>query len=235
MGAVSWVYRVADGIVLKYPRDVNGKVFGKENAIYHIFKQHPPCPYVMQSFYRTPIANFLPAMVESLDTRLRRNQILDKLTVLEVLRVEDRRLVERWAAELCAAVAWLESLGFAHIDLRPPNILFDERDHLKLTDFDCVARIGERPHGNAPPWARLYNDPVTGHGHSGVDGPQNEQFAIGSLLYCMTRGHEPYWQPPGVPEPSVVELFRKGIFPPVESESDMLDCIINRCWNGWYL
>jgi atypical protein kinase C zeta type len=158
-------------------------------------------------------------MVESLDTRLRRNQILDKLTVLEVLRVEDGRLVERWAAELCAAVAWLESLGFAHTDLRPPNTLFDERDHLKLTDFDCVARIGERSHGNAPPWALLYNDPVTGHGHSGVDGPKNEQFAIGSLLYCMTRGHESYWQPPGVPEPSVVELFRKGIFPPVESES----------------
>jgi hypothetical protein len=42
MGAVSWVYRVADGIVLRYPRDVNAKEFGKENDIYDIFEQHPP-------------------------------------------------------------------------------------------------------------------------------------------------------------------------------------------------
>ena len=71
MGAISWVYRITEGIVVKYARDTDA-------------------------------------------------------ADLEVLRVEDRRLVERWAAELSAAVAWLESLGLVHADLRPPNILFDD-------------------------------------------------------------------------------------------------------------
>ncbi|KAK4119031.1 hypothetical protein N657DRAFT_659236 [Parathielavia appendiculata] len=180
---------------------IDAPVFGKESAVYNLLEQYPSSPY-------------------SLDACLRRNQLLHEITVLKVLRVEDRRLVERWAAELCAAVAWVESLGLAHTDLRPPNLLLNERNHLKLTDIDCVARIRESLSGNPPRWARLYNDPVTGHGCHGVDGPETEQSAIGSLLYCMTRGHEPYWQPEGVPRSTLWNY--------------LLDCIIGRCWNGWY-
>jgi atypical protein kinase C zeta type len=70
----------------------------------------------MQSFYRLPTAN---SMATALDIRLRDNQRRDKPTVLEVLRVEPRQLVERWTAQLCAAVAWLESLGLTHNDPAP--------------------------------------------------------------------------------------------------------------------
>ncbi|KAK3332120.1 kinase-like domain-containing protein [Cercophora scortea] len=235
MGAISWVYRITENIVVKYPRDIDAGEIERENAIYDIFEQHTPCPYVMQSFYRTANANFLPFMLPSLDTRLQRNQRREKFKVLQVLRIEDRHLVERWAAELCAAVAWIDSLGLVHGDLRPPNILFDERDHLKLTDFDCVARIGEPSYGNAPPWARLYPDPLTGGGYWGLYDPKTEQFAIGSLLYCMTRGHEPYGHPEeDDPELDVVGLFKKGVFPRLNAEGDVLDCIIDRCWAGWY-
>lgn len=174
-------------------------------------------------------------MLGSLDTRLQRNQRREKFKVLQVLRTEDRRLIERWAAELCAAVAWIESLGLVHGDLRPPNILFDDGDHLKLTDFDCAARIGDESDGNAPPWARLYPDPITGNGHWGRYGPKTEQFAIGSLLYCMTRGHEPYGHPEeDSPDLDVVRLFKLGVFPRVDAEGDAVDCVIDRCWAGGY-
>jgi atypical protein kinase C zeta type len=59
------------------------------------------------------------------------------------------------------------------------------------------------------------------------------QFAIGSLLYCMTRGHEPYWRPED-PDPRISDLFRKGIFPEVNSMGDALDSIIDGCWNTRY-
>ncbi|KAH8907500.1 hypothetical protein BR93DRAFT_944580 [Coniochaeta sp. PMI_546] len=224
MGAISW-----------YARDVGGGEIERESAVYDTMEQHAPCPYVMQSFYRTANANFLPSMLGSLDNRLEANQRREKHEVLQVLRIEDRHLIERWAAELSAAVAWPESLGLVHGDLRPPNILFDERHHLKLTDFDCVARVGETSYGNAPPWARLYTDPLTGMGWWGLYGPKTEQFAIGSLLYCMTRGHEPYEDPEyDGPELDVVRLFKEGVFPRVDAEGDALDCIIDRCWAGRY-
>ncbi|KAL2186539.1 kinase-like protein [Thermothelomyces heterothallicus CBS 203.75] len=234
MGAISWVYRITESIVVKYSRDIGAGEIERENAIYDIFEQYTPCPYVMQSFYRTANANFLPFMLASLDARLKRNQRREKHKVLQVLRIEERHLIERWAAELCAAVAWIESLGLVHGDLRPPNILFDEQDHLKLTDFDCVARIGDASSGNAPPWARLYPDPLTGKGRWGLYGPKTEQFAIGSLLYCMTRGHEPYGHPEDNPELDVVRLFKEGIFPHLNTEGDELDCIIDRSWTGYY-
>lgn len=235
IGAISWVYRITENIVLKYPRDIASAELERENAIYDILERHASCPYIMQSFYRTAKANFLPFMLASLETRLHRNQRCEKYKVLQVLRVEDRRLVECWAAELCAADAWLESLGLVHGDLRPANILFDERDHLKLTDFDCAARIGDASYGSAPPWARLYPDPQTGKGRYGLYGPKTEQFAIGSLLYCMTRGHEPYGSPDeDSPELDIVGLFKRGIFPHVDPEGDVLDYIIDRCWTGWY-
>ncbi|KAK4236027.1 kinase-like domain-containing protein [Achaetomium macrosporum] len=227
-------------IVVRLPRkisksqDINGGEIERENAIYDIFEQHAPCPYVIQRFYRTANAKFLPFMPASLDARLQRNQRREKRKVLQMLRIEDRHLIERWTVELCAAPAWIESLGLVHGDLRPPNILFDERDHIKLADFDCVSRIGDSSYGNASPWARLYPHPLTGKGRWGLYGPKTEQFAIGSLLYCMTRGHEPYGHPEDDPELDVVSLFKEAVFPVVNAEGDVLDCIIDRCWAGCY-
>ncbi|KAK4034362.1 hypothetical protein C8A01DRAFT_49254 [Parachaetomium inaequale] len=175
-------------------------------------QQYKGTPNIASYHNRTAIVKFLPFMLASLDTRLQRNQRREKHKVLQVLRIEDRHLIERWAAELCAAL-----------------------DHLKLTDFDCVARIGDASYSNAPPWARLYPDPLTGKGRWGLYGPKTEQFAIGSLLYCMTRGHEPYGHPEeDNPELDVVRLFKEGVFPRVNAEGDVLDCIIDRCWAGWY-
>lgn len=115
----------------------------REHAIYDILETSTPCPYVIQSFLRTPEANFRPHLSGgTLDGRLRRSQNREVNTVTTVLRTEDRRLAERWTAELSAAVAWLESLDLAHGDLRPTNVLVDADDHLKLTDFGSAKPIG---------------------------------------------------------------------------------------------
>ena len=43
---------------------------------------------------------------------------------------------------LAKGVAWLESLGLAHGDLRPENVLVDKQDRVKIADFDCTNFIG---------------------------------------------------------------------------------------------
>ncbi|KAL4769065.1 hypothetical protein BDW60DRAFT_219232 [Aspergillus nidulans var. acristatus] len=94
--------------------------------------------------------------------------------------------------ELCSAAAWLESLGCVDGDIRPRTLLLDAEDHLKPTDFDGVASIGEPYVGAAFPWARLLG-PEAGSedGTFGMRGARTEQFAIGSVIYTMTRGFEP--------------------------------------------
>ena len=57
--------------------------------------------------------------------------------------------------ELSSAVAWLESHGYAHTDIRPENLILDSDDHLNLTDFDNMEKIGTRACGCAPPMGSL--------------------------------------------------------------------------------
>lgn len=67
-------------------------------------------------------------------------------------------------------------------------------------------------------------------GSFGINGPRTEQFAIGSLLYTMIRGHEPYAELE--PGPHVVDLFQDMKFP--DLGNGCLDAIIDRCWKGLY-
>ena len=234
LGATGWVYQITDQIVLKYAKDTNSNKLERENAIYNVFETQSPCPYVMQSFLRNSEANFLPYLPGgTLENRLQHNQRRENGTVIEVLKIEDRRLIERWTAELCAAVTWLESLDLVHGDLRPANILIDAEDHFKLTDFDCTERIGTMSYGNAPPWTRLQPEDGIGKGSFGFYGRKTEQFAIGSLLYFMTRGFEPYGDM-DKPEGKIVDLFKNKIFPRVQ-EDDTLDHLISSCWMGFYV
>ncbi|KAI1347203.1 kinase-like domain-containing protein [Xylaria sp. FL0043] len=243
IGAISFVYRLTDQIVIKYARNPQSGEIERENAIYDMLGRYPPSPYILQSFLRTPIANFLPYIPGgTLDQLLQSNQILESVPdgqrrrprVVGVRKLEPRRLVERWTAELAAADAWLESLGYAHADLRPTNILLDEAPsgaHLKLTDFDCAERYGRPCGGGGAPWVRLQGTEAGDEaGRWGVLGPRTEQFAIGSIVYCLTRGVEPYHDK----GPEVIRLLRNMVFPPLSADEDALDSIIHHCWFGLY-
>ncbi|KAF4627292.1 hypothetical protein G7Y89_g10863 [Cudoniella acicularis] len=119
--------------------------------------------------------------------------------------------------ELSNAAAWLESFGYVHTDIRPANLLLNMHDYLKLTDFDCMEKIGTRALGSAPPWA-----------HSMVLRRNRV------LLYLMTRGHEPYDDGNFGPQddPAVVKLLRLMEFPSLGEGN--LDEIIEKCWKGGY-
>lgn len=114
--------------------------------------------------------------------------------------------------ELASAAAWLESLGYAHGDIRPPSILLDGEDHLKLIDFDNTAAVGTDMRTCVPPYVRLQGDEAGEHrGDVGRVDPRTEQFAVGSVYYYMSRDYEPYgneWFGDGH-GPDVVERLQK--------------------------
>lgn len=234
MGAVGWVYRINKRIVLKYPKDTDDTAFNREAEVFHLLEKHDIYPDIVQSFLCVPKGIFLAYLSGgSLDQRLRTNRRYTG-NGTEVFRIEPTPLVERWTMELCSAVSWLESLGRVHGDIRPPNLLLDAEDHLKLADFDSVASIGEPYAGAAPPWARLLGSEAGSENSTfGMCGARTEQFAIGSIIYSMTRGYEPYefeTQTEGGPE--IVKRLQRMVFP--ELNGGDLDRIIERCWKGGF-
>jgi serine/threonine protein kinase len=233
LGATGWVYQIDDDIVLKYARAERSEAFARESKTYDIFEKHNPCPYVVQSFLRLPNANFLAFLSGgSLEKRLRANQRRNERNeFLGVLKTEPIQTIERWVMDLCGAVAWIESLGLVHGDLRPDNLLIDGVDHLKLVDFDCAGKIGTESRGSPPPWARLLGQEAgIKKGTWGINGPQTEQFAIGSIIYTITRGHEPYEDQERGPD--IVRRLQNMDFP--ELGDSCLDTIIDQCWRTVY-
>lgn len=174
----------------------------------------------------------------TLEQRLQRNQIrTQEGQLVEIQKTEPLEKVELWLSELSNAAAWLEELGFCHTDLRLANLLLGDQDHLKVTDFDCMETIGSPALGSAPPWGRVLG-PEAGSdcGTFGYNGARVEQFAIGSVLYSMTRGHEPYDSPEDssgmLDGPDVVDLLQQMKFPSLGA--GRLDNLIDRCWKGDY-
>ncbi|KAK1037251.1 hypothetical protein LTR74_018824, partial [Friedmanniomyces endolithicus] len=71
---------------------------------------------------------------------------LEKHDVLLLYRYEDRPLPFNTAAcmdEIRAGVRHLHSLGLAHNDLNPMNILLDQDDHPVIIDFGSCKKFGE--------------------------------------------------------------------------------------------
>lgn len=157
-GGSSIVYKVEAGIVLKRPLIDSQSAFLRENHIFGILAQHPPCEGLIQCFLWTEKGSFLQLMSNfSLAERLQDHQIRDPVStqVVKVSFTEPEPLRSRWMNALCSGVAWLESLGYAHGELRPENILLNDDLHLKVADFGCTALVGSEFEACIPPYGRI--------------------------------------------------------------------------------
>lgn len=86
-------------------------------------------------------------------------KILDRLTRL------DEPQAQFYFAELVHAVESLHKLGVVHRDLKPDNILMDEKGHIRLTDFGLSQKGINRIKGNATPTRKNSTSP---HGSEDV-------------------------------------------------------------------
>ncbi|KAM5494714.1 hypothetical protein MaudMau93_000010 [Microsporum audouinii] len=146
---------------------------------------------------------------------------------------EDPTLIARWIQQLSSALAFMEKLGYTHNDLHPRNCLLDENLNLKLSDFDQTTTIGQFLESLMEPWAiKLSSGPLSNT--YGLTSARTEQFAVGTFLYTMVYGHEPYEDIHLEEDP--IELrrrFRALEFPEL-NRHDVFDNLISACWYNVY-
>jgi len=105
----------------------------------------------------------------------------------------DEREARQFFREICGAVAYMHSKGFAHRDLKPENILIDEDHRIKLIDFGLCA---QPDNGLNSALATCCGSPayaapelVSGRKYMG---PEADVWSLGVLLYALLNGFLPF-------------------------------------------
>lgn len=111
----------------------------------------------------------------------------------QYLRTHNGRLkepqVRAVAAEVILALEHLHSLGFVYRDLKPENVLLDNKGHVRLADFGLCKFMADKPLTNTICGTHTYAAPemlVRNYGKS-VD-----LWAYGVFVYNILRGRTPY-------------------------------------------
>lgn len=205
--------QITEDVAAKVSLKSDGEHVRSEQTILELLNQ-VPCPYIVQTFLHRPDITFM--------------ELLSNGTLTERMDIVDKpRPVLRWMHQLSTAVARVESLGYAHGDLNPRNVLVNIDDGLKLIDFDHSLKIGEDLDVGDDPYVRVHRAGEPGSTY-GVAGPITEQFALGSIFWYITRGTELYHDIEGH---EVVNRLCDKQFPATNPE-DPIDDVISRCWLG---
>ncbi len=112
-------------------------------------------------------------------------------------RLEDRPMTLAEAADVFDRVApaldEAHAQGMVHRDLKPGNILFDQRNDAYLADFGIVKLQGGSATftGTGIIGTPAYMSPEQGRGEGEIDG-RSDIYALGAILFEMLTGQAPY-------------------------------------------
>ncbi|KAI9804805.1 MAG: hypothetical protein M1825_001173 [Sarcosagium campestre] len=130
---------------------------------------------------------------------------------------------QQWVTEAAEGIKLLHSHGVIQSDVGPHNFLLDIGLSLKICDFGGSSLDGSR--ATVIPGAR-YRLPGLAERHLQPPTVKEDLFALGSTIYFIATGHEPYEQ---VDEDDQVEkLYKDGVFPALGTV--LFSEIIALCW-----
>lgn len=100
-------------------------------------------------------------------------------------------------AKLADAVQAAHEMGIVHRDVKPSNVLFDEHDEPKLTDFGLAKRgLGaDLTQTQAVMGTPAYMAPEQAAGRTKFVGPAADIYALGVILYECLCGKRPFDHP----------------------------------------
>jgi serine/threonine protein kinase len=143
--------------------------------------------------------------------------LADLLKIRRMSPPEIRRIIN----QLGDALGYAHARGMTHRDVKPSNVLVDERENCLLTDFG-LARMtagSERTSAGAIMGTPSYMAPEQGSG-SHVDG-RSDIYSLGIMLYEMVTGRLPYY---GINQVAVVmQHINEPVPPPSQFAPDVSD------------
>ncbi|KAI9375600.1 hypothetical protein BJX61DRAFT_549123 [Aspergillus egyptiacus] len=209
----AYIYRVTPTIVVKTVRRY--RTPGEKAADHSFLKEIAFYKKLKECQDRCPNIAIAPRFYERQEQEKETNGAHGRL--IRVKEYEDPALIAR--------------MGFCHNDLHASNCLPDRNFNLKLADFGRAITIGQPLEGTLPPRAKpILAVPLKGT--YGLCSARTEQFAVGTLLYFMVYGHEPYddiilsaaeWD----------RRFGEMEFPELH-RNEVCDGIISACWHNVY-
>ncbi len=220
-GANAHVFRISANIAFKYPTSETENTaeicsrIESEKVVYRVLMDRPH-PYILQAICCVPEGIFLRRMQCTLRERLAQPKTAIPTQTQEL-----------WVWQMASAVAWLETLGFVHGDLRIANMLLDDDDNLQVADFDATVRAGDRLQVGSVPLEKLGNT----H-QQPVAGPVTEQFSLASCMYSVRFGGQDPWR--DVKSARMRNMVRDQLTFPSVAADPLLGEVMTRCWSGEY-
>lgn len=152
-------------------------------------------------------------------------------------RLLSPKLVASYVRKIAEAVHYAHARGILHCDLKPANILIDQRDEPRITDFGLARRIGfdsaktRSSYGAGSP---NFMAPEQVSAKCGAIGVGTDVFGIGATLYYLLTDRPPFrgesftstLQAVVERDPVAPRTLRPGI--PVDLETICLKCLEKR-------
>lgn len=226
-GSAGQVFAVSPRLVLKFPTSFTNpapeQVVESEESRQKI--EHEKSIYQMMMDFRHPhLVRAILCAPEGI--------FLERLRCTLRCRLDDGATTPitptqemRWITQLTSAVEWLATLDYAHGDLRPANIHLDERDVLKIADFDATVRFGQRLLVATAPFCKLQDDY-----EPPIASSTSEQYSLGSCIYTVRNRKEPFHDLEG---PEMARRLIDGKYSDTSHDTE-LGPIIQACWRGDY-
>ncbi|MCA9062889.1 MAG: protein kinase, partial [Planctomycetaceae bacterium] len=119
----------------------------------------------------------------------------------------------RWVAKIADAVQYAHEQGIVHRDIKPHNVMLDEKGEPQLMDFGLAKRLSEDSAmtvDGSLMGTPAYMSPEQARGDHANVGPLSDQYSVGVILYELLTGRKPF---SGSPHTVITQVIEKDPVP----------------------